>query len=203
MKTVMQNVDIRAMNVRKVYICYNNLSYYCQLNVEDIPLIESGKFVKSRFECENIALSNKSIEESKLLFYGRDDYYGEVYIKEDETIPCIIEISAKKRKIEQIINEIKQNSNFLLHLSGKMNNKKINQQKMTFRHVYIGFDNSRYELIFDKNRLTYKEENNEVVLNFIILDAVYIPRKHIHTKALTTFQNEELSQIVIKKCPIE
>lgn len=203
MKTIMQNADLRALNIRSVYICYNNLYYFCQLNDIDIPLIDSGKFVKTHFEFEKIVLSKESIEKTALQYFGVDDYYGEIYIRKDETVPCNIEIGAKQTKIQEIINKIKINFDYSFHIAGKIKNKKIDFNKMSFEHIYIGYGDSRYELVFDKKRSRYKEENEEAFMYFIIINAIPSPKKSIHTKAQASILNDELSSIIIRKCPIE
>lgn len=198
-KTIKRNVDFHTLNVKKIYVGFNDLRYLCTTKNADNPFIDSSEFVTARFEFESITSTNDPITKSKVLYHGKDDYYGDISIREDYSIPCVVEITAKKLKTEEIIEK----NNYFLHIQGLINSKKVSFDKIDIHHVFIGFDDCRYELVFNKKLSSYKEINGEVVMDLYVTNSIYSPGRVIKTKSQIIFNDSELSQISIKKCPID
>lgn len=203
MNTVQHKIDLSTLSIRKIYLGTDEYRYDCLFKSNKNPFIDSADYVTAHFEFENIVPTKDPITKSKLLYYGIDDFYGEVYIRKDQNISCIMEIGAKKIKIEEILNDIKTFHCYSIHTREPLISRKSPIENMDIQHVYIGFDDCRYELIFDKKLSSFKEKDDEFVMDLFISRAVHSPGKVVNEKTLASFSNTELSHILIKKSPFE
>lgn len=110
-----ENCNIYKSNNSKDDITRNRKSHAVV-----VPLTNTQKYLLSVPKQKSVSIHNSGIIEMRLKreiisgiiskynvnhYYGIDDFYGEVYIRKDQNISCIMEIGAKKIKIEEILNQ--------------------------------------------------------------------------------------------------
>ena len=200
-KTLNCKINLHTLNVQKVYIGLDKNRYECILKKDMVQFIDSKDFVTANFEFTNIVPTNDSVTKSKTVYLGMDDFYGSVSIKKGKTVPCIMEIFSKKIKVEEIIYKINDYHHYSINITNPIQSKHISIDTVDIQHIFIGTDNFRYELIFDSDFSVLIEDNNKIIMNLTLTNAIYYPGNRFKNKNQISFFDDELSMICVKQCP--
>lgn len=197
--TYHKNHELQNLSVSKVYIGVGVDRYICTIKNQK-PFINSEQFITARFEFDSIQHTDDPIIKSVNLYSGMDDFYGPVYVKAGgkDKLNCAIELCSKRIVILDLIEKIDQ-SPLQLKIDASIVNQKTPLKDLEITNIFIGFDDYRYEFIFDKSHSIFNSTDQNFTIDVRIIGKKHIPGRKINTRSEITMFNEVYSQIRIRQ----
>lgn len=199
-----QKVNLQNINITKVYIGLCEERHICTFRNKQ-PFSNSDQCVNAQFEFDSIKRSNDPVNKSKSSYYGTDDYYGAVLVKKGDLIKenCALELCSRRLVLLDLIDQLKIKNSIYLHVKAPIIHQITPLDELEISHIFIGVDEYKHELLFDKNNSFFTSDNETLSMGILIHGVVPTPRKSLKNKSIITMFDETYSQISIKKYPLE